>query len=63
MFPVIIFFRNPLSSLTVVIENSYTYLQELILLNILSFQEQSDYGITYQITLWNLMLTLVHLNV
>ena len=63
MFPVIIFFRNPLSSLAVVIENSYTYLLELILLNILSFQEQSDYGITYQITLWNLMLTLIHLNV
>ena len=30
---------------------SRKFLQELILLNILSFLEQSDYGITYQITL------------
>ena len=63
MFPVIIFFRNHLISLIMVIENSYTYLQELILLNIVSSQEQSDYEITYWIVLWKLMLTLILLNI
>ena len=49
MYPVTIFFRNPLISLGVVIENSCTYPQKLILLNILFSPEPSDYGITYQI--------------
>ena len=49
MFSVIIFFRNPLISLAVVRENSYTYYQELILLNILSFLEHA-------IRLWNHLL-------
>ena len=47
MYPITIFFRNPLISLEVVIENSCTYPQELILLNILFSPEPSDYGITY----------------
>ena len=39
--------------------NSYTYPQELILSSIHFFQEQSDYGITYPIILWKLIMLII----